>query len=113
MAEQPIKKTDQTKTPDRTVESGPMRGKTEAEIAAMPNKDVRMSNRDAGLSHLTNNLVPQEGAYNTIPGLPEPPKFVGDEYDRMDHSRETPNELGRYSDVPENRTSVEHAPDLP
>lgn len=111
-----IKKTEPAKSDAsnaRPLEGGPMRGKTAEEIANMPNEKVYMTNRDAGLSHLTNGLVPQEGPYNTAPGAPTPPKFASEEYERMDHTTDQYDDFGRRVEVPENRTEFSARPDVP
>jgi hypothetical protein len=71
------------------------------ELAAKPNDQITMSNRDAGLSHVTNNLVPQEGEYVTsAPGM-VPPKFSDEEYRHMDKT--APTEARETSIRPDDR----------
>jgi hypothetical protein len=70
-------------------------------LAAKPNDQITMSSRDAGLSHVTNNLVPQEGDYVTsAPGM-VPPKYDEDEFKHMDKT--APTEARETSIRPENR----------
>jgi len=112
-AKKPLEQKSANEANDPPVSNGPMQGKTGAELAAMPNDSIYMTNKDAGLSQYTNNLVPQEGPYNTVPGAPTPPKFAKEEYERMDHTTDEYDEYGRRVEVPENRTQFDARPQVP
>lgn len=63
--------------------------------------EIVLSDRDAGQSHLTNNLVPQEGDYVTsVPGL-VPPKQDADEVKVQDKT--APRDDRRSSITPDDR----------
>ena len=73
----------------------------QAELYAKPNDQITMSNRDAGISHLTKNLVPQEGEYVSSDPSLVPPKYADEDVRVQD--RTAPSDDRRSSLHPDDR----------